>query len=131
MSQPVDVAVRDWCKENGYRWPPQNGISGGVSQKFNRPSSLSMADFFKDLKNDQWCLNIEGPSEEENQSFPPEEPVEPETQEVQSPSEERFVPPPEIWSGLIRKTEELSRHLTTTIRASQLTSQMGKISSRD
>jgi hypothetical protein len=93
MGESVDKAVRDWCQDRSYRWSPQNWISGGICDKFQRPSTLSVTKLFKDMNNKEWAFNIEGASIEDNQNLPPEEsvPQEPATQAPEEPSDEQLV----------------------------------------
>jgi hypothetical protein len=81
--ETVDKTVRGWVEEQGYRWSPQNWIRGGVNERFDRPSNLTVKEFFEGIDNRKWGFPIEGPSFDENQNLPPDESVvSPEEEEI-------------------------------------------------
>jgi hypothetical protein len=92
-AETVEKTVREWAREQGFRWSPQNWISGGavVSQKFERPTGITVKEFFEGIDNRNWGFIIEGHSFLDNQNLPPEEIVKtPEEEEILEESSEEL-----------------------------------------
>jgi hypothetical protein len=64
----VEVAIWKWATKDRYILSRQNKIVGGyfASQKFERPTNITVREFFEGIDPENWGFYIEGPSWQEN-----------------------------------------------------------------
>jgi hypothetical protein len=105
----VDQAIRKWAKSKGFKLSPENRIIGGYysDQKFERPTNITVKDFFEGIDIRNWGFYIEGRTWEDNFYLPEEETVRtPEEEEIVEESLDSGLVDTGNLPWMIRKIEE-------------------------
>jgi hypothetical protein len=64
----VEVAIWKWATKEGLRLSRENKIIGGyfANQKFERPTNITVREFFEGIDPENWGFYIEGPTWQDN-----------------------------------------------------------------